>query len=79
MQPYRACKRRQPTPECDSAIGQHLLGNDQRAAEYDEDQFSILDMARSPFHHSLLEVSSLEYGDLVYANRKSLCVLKIGR
>ena len=24
VQPNRACKRKQPTPECDSAIGQHL-------------------------------------------------------
>ena len=29
VQPNRACKRKQPTPECDSAIGQHLLENDQ--------------------------------------------------
>ena len=28
VQPNRACKRKQPTPECDSAIGQHLLKND---------------------------------------------------
>ena len=51
MQPYRACKRKQPAPECDSAIRQHLLENDQRAASYDEDQF--------PFHLGLLEASRI--------------------
>ena len=45
VQPDRACKRRQPAPECGSAIGKHLLENDQCAANYNEDQFSILDMA----------------------------------
>ena len=28
VQPNRACKRKQLAPECDSAIGQHLLEND---------------------------------------------------
>ena len=57
VQPDRACKKKQSTPECDSAIGQHLLENDQCAANYNEDQFSILDTARSRFHLTLLEAS----------------------
>ena len=57
IQPDRACKKKQSSTECDSAIGQHLLENDQCAANYNEDQFSILDTARSRFHLTLLEAS----------------------
>ena len=57
VQPNRACKRKQTASECDSAIGKHLLENDQCAANYNDDQFSILDTARSLFHLSLLEAS----------------------
>ena len=60
VQPNRASKRKQPTPECDSAIGQHLLKNDQCAANYNDDQFFILDTARTPFHLSLLETSYIK-------------------
>ena len=56
-QPGRAFKQSQATPECDSAIGQHLLENAQCAANYNEDQFSILDTARNGFHLSVLEAS----------------------
>ena len=57
LQPDRACKKTKSVPECDSAIGQHLLMNDQCAANYNENQFSILDTARSLFHLSLLEAT----------------------
>ena len=60
VQPNRTCKQKQPTPECDSAIGQHSLENDQCAANYNDHQFSILDTARSPFHLSLFEASFTE-------------------
>ena len=53
----RACKQSQATPECDSAIGQHLSENAQCAANYNEDQFSILDTACNEFHLSVLEAS----------------------
>ena len=70
VQPNRACKRKQPTPECDSAIGQHLLENDQYAANYNDDQFPILDTGRSPFHLSLLEASYIK------VRRPNLCKQK---
>ena len=60
VQPNRACERKQPTPECDSAIGQHLLENDSCAANYNVDQFAILDTARSRFRLSLLEASYIK-------------------
>ena len=51
-------KQKQPTPECDSVIGQRLSENEFRCdAKYNEDQFFILDTARSPFHLSLLEAT----------------------
>ena len=70
VQPNRACKRKQPTPECDSAIGQHLLENDQCAANYNDDQFSIPNTARSLFHLSLLKAS------LIKVRRPNLCKQK---
>ena len=57
VQTKRASRRRQLAPECDSATGRHLSENDQRAVNYNNDQYSILDSARSPFHLSLLEAS----------------------
>ena len=70
VQPNQTCRRKQPAPECDSAIGQHLLENDQCAANYNDDQFSILDTARSLFHLSLLEVS------YITVRRPNLCKQK---
>ena len=70
VQPNRACKRKQPTPECDSATGQHLLENDQCAVNHNDDQFSILDTARNPFHLSLLEASYIK------VRRPNLCKQK---
>ena len=72
VQPNRACKRKQPTPECDSAIGQHLLENDQCGANYNDDQFAILDTARSPFLLSLLEASY----SYIKVRRPNLCKQK---
>ena len=75
--PNRACKGKQPAPECDSAIGQHLLENDQCAANCNDDQFStVFWTLRAVF--SILVCSkpaTLKYGDLIYANRKSLSIL----
>ena len=34
-QPHRSCKRNDTKPDCDFAIGQHLLENDQCALNYD--------------------------------------------
>ena len=70
VQPNRACKRKQPTSECDSAIGQHLLENNRCAANYNDAQFSILDTSRSPFHLSLLEASYIK------GRRPNLCKQK---
>ena len=67
LQLDRACKKRQPIPDCSSAIGQHLLENDRCAENYNEDRFSVLDTARSDFHLSLLEASYIK------TRRPNLC------
>ena len=56
-QPHRSCKRTDTKPDCDSAIGQHLLDNDRYALNYDDKRFSILAAARSSFHLNLLSIS----------------------
>ena len=77
VQPNRACKRKQPTPECDSSIG-HLLENNQCAANYNDDQFSILDTAHSPFHLSLLEASYIKVQRPNLCKQKEfVCTLKL--
>ena len=54
-QQHGSCKRTDTKPDCDSAIGQHLLDNDQCALNYDNKRFSILAAARSSFYYNLLE------------------------
>ena len=54
-QSHRSFKRNNTKPDCDSAINQHLLDNDQCALNYDNKRFSTLAAARSSFHLNLLE------------------------
>ena len=56
-QPDRLRKRNDTKPDCDSAIGQYLLDNDQCALNCDSKRFSILAAARSSFHLNLLEAA----------------------
>ena len=41
-QPGRFCQLKRNNPDCDSAIGQHLLDNKQYAANYNDKRFKIL-------------------------------------
>ena len=59
-QAHRLCKRKNTKPDCDSAIGQHLLENDQCALNYDHKRFSTLATARSSFHFNLLEAAYIK-------------------
>ena len=71
IQPYRACKKKQSTPECESATGQASIRERPLcAANYNDDQFSILDPARSRFHLTLLEASYIRVW------RPNLCTQK---
>ena len=74
-QSHRSCKRNNITPDCDSAIGQYLLDNDQCALNHDNKRFSILAAARSSFNLNLLEAVISRPGARFYANRKSLFTL----
>ena len=62
-QPHRSCKRNDTKPDCDSAIGQHLLENDQCALNYDNKRFLILAAARSFFHLNRLGLRGCLYQD----------------
>ena len=56
--PTRDCKTKISTiHNCDSAIGLHLLQNDEFAKYYIDQQFSILAKARTPFHLAALEAT----------------------
>ena len=74
-QPHRLCKRTDTKPDCDSAIGQHLLDNDRCALNYDDKRFSILAAARSSFHLNFLEATYIKTDAGCYADRKSLFTL----
>ena len=56
-QPHRSCKQNNNKPECNSAIGQHLLEYDQCAINYDNKRFSILAAVRGSFHFNVLEAA----------------------
>ena len=61
--PKRKCKENTKTtkvPQCDSAIGLHLLQNKDCASNYNDQQFSILSRARSTFHLSALEATYIK-------------------
>ena len=78
--PHRWCKRNDTKPECDSAIGQHLLDNDQGAFNYDNKRFSILAAARSSFHLNLLEAVYIKTRRPVLCRQKEFgCTLKLFR
>ena len=69
-QPHRSYKRNDTKPDCDSAIGQHLLENDQCTLNYDNKRFSILATARSSFHLDLIEAAYIK------TQRPALCKQK---
>ena len=59
-QPHKLCEPKDTKPNCDSAVGQHLLENDQCALNYDNKWFSILATAHSSFHLNLLEAAYIK-------------------
>ena len=70
-QPHRSCKQNDTKPDCDSAIGQHLL--EQCALNYDNKRFSILAAARSSFHLNLLKAAYIKTRRPVLCRQKE-CV-----
>ena len=56
-QTSRSNKKITAQPDCDSAIGQHLLKNRKCAKNYKDTKFSILTFAHSQFQLRLLEAT----------------------
>ena len=56
--------------DCDSAIGQHLLDNEQCAANYNNKRFKILAVARNSFHLCLLEATFIKTKHPVLCKQK---------
>ena len=54
-QPPRICKNNKCKINCESAIGEHLIANPECAKTYTDDNFRIIEQARSSFHLSVLE------------------------
>ena len=55
---------------CDSAIGLHLIQNDKCAKFYNDQQFSILAKARTPFHLAALEATYITIHQPVLCRHK---------
>ena len=69
-QPGRSCKLKYNNPDCDSAVGQHLLDNEQYAANYNDKRFKILAVARNSFHLCLLEATFIKTRHPVLCKQK---------
>ena len=67
---HRLCKRKDTKPDCDSAIGQYFLENDQCALNYDNKRFSVLATARSSFHLNLLVAAYIKIQRPVLCKQK---------
>ena len=77
-QPGRCCKLKRNNPDCDSAIGQHLLDNEQCAANYNDKRFKILAVARNSFHLCLLEATFIKTKHPVLCKQKEFVyILKL--
>ena len=74
IQPTRKSKINSSTPNCDSAIGTHLLKHPNCALHYNDNQFSILSKARSEFHLAVLESIHIPQANLHCAVKKSLFI-----
>ena len=67
-------------PDCDFAIGQHLLENKQCALNSDNKWFSILATARSSFHLNLLEAAYIKtQRPALYRQKEFVYALKLFR
>ena len=69
-QPGKSCKLKRNNPDCDSAIGQHLLDNEQCPANYNDKRFKILAVARNSFHLCLLEATFIKIKHPVLCKQK---------
>jgi len=74
----RPGKATSPSQFHQSAFDQHLLDNAQCALHYNQDKFSILARARTPFHLSTLEATFIKsLNPLLCKQKESVYSLKI--
>ena len=76
--PERKCKIRSIAThqQCVSAIGLHLMQNPECATHYSYDQFSILAIARSMFHLSVLEATYIKISKPILCRQKEFVHFK---
>ena len=70
-QPSRSNKKTTAQPDCDSAIGQHLLKNIECAKNYEDTKYSILTTARLPFQLEILEATYVKSRQLSLFKQKN--------
>jgi len=63
--------------QCDSKSGLHLLQNKQYANNYNDEQFSILARARSPFQLSTLEATYIKNPQTILFRQKELPLVSV--
>ena len=75
--PTRNCKTKiLSIHNCESAIGLHLLQNDECAKFYNDQQFSILAKARTPFHLAALEATfTIIHQPVLCRHKEFVCAL----
>ena len=69
-QPPRMCKNSNSKMKSDSAIGQHLIKNPECAKTYSDDNFRVIEQARSSFHLSVLESVYIQTQNPVLCKQK---------
>ena len=71
-EPPCICKNSKSKINCESAIGQHLIANPECAKTYIDDNFRIIEQARSSFHLSALESVYMKTQNPVLCRLKDL-------
>ena len=69
-QPPRMCKNSNSKMKSDSAIGQHVIKNPECAKTYSDDNFRVIEQARSSFHLSVLESVYIQTQNPVLCKQK---------
>ena len=74
-QQHRKGKNSNPKLKCGSAIGQHLIQNPKCIKNYTDDNFRIIEQARSSFQVSVLESVYINTQNPVLCKQKELIFL----
>ena len=69
-QPPRICKSNKSRINCESAIGQHLIEKPEYTKRYTDDNFRIIEQARSSFHLNVSESAYFKTENPVLCRQK---------